>query len=131
MKELPLHIQALIVSKSDVPIDTYLYYKEYGAIPKKINLQNYDFLNKFYGKRVEIYKRKLTIEAKTNYINSTYLFWTSKHLENGNSLSMLVYTNENIIKFNMKKYKLIDYELFMKNILTVDIHTGKAVEEFY
>jgi hypothetical protein len=118
MDNLPIEIQELIISKADVPIDTYLYYRKVGAIPKKLKLENYDFINKINIRRVKNYKRYI----KDNIVNIIDYYGLS---DINKLLSISIYMHENIVKISFINYKYINKYLFYKSHIVVDIHTGK------
>jgi hypothetical protein len=135
MDNLPVEIQALIISKADVPIDTYLYYRKVGAIPKKMKLENYDFINKIYETRIHIYKhcdKFKMIFGKYGTINLMDNY--RKIIFDNKSLAISVYMQNDITKLFLRIYKHEKGHLNCGNMLiydkktVVDIHTGKLTE---
>jgi hypothetical protein len=124
MNNLPFELQALIVSKADVPIDTYLHYKKYGAVPKKLPIENYDYINNIIIMRVKFYKSKKITQ-------SMHLYWKSKVLLNKKSFAMCIDVHNDIVKMSFRIFELIDNELVNISKTVVDVHTGDAAENWF
>jgi hypothetical protein len=125
MNNLPPEIQALIISKTDVPIDTYLYYKNIGAIPKKLNLENYDFIDKINIRRNECYKNKTNgpVDVMDNY-------YRLKSFDDDNKiLQICVYMYDDIIKFSLEIYIYVNDQYSYESKVISDINTGKIYKQ--
>lgn len=102
MENLPAHLQAVIIQRADVPIDTYLYYhKTVGALPKKlvIDTKIRDMLEKLYYDRANMWKNKKNIEKQTNEMSTGPLAWFIKYLDKERSIEIMV--GENLPKIKM------------------------------
>jgi hypothetical protein len=140
MDELPDGVQALIIQKADIPIDTFLYYRrKLGITPKKLQVdkQLSCFLMEHYQKRVDCYKRKKELEKSTNGLHSCAFANYIKKFDMERSIEIIIGEdcNTHAIKFAFRALRTtydnpLWPELWTIRKTIVDMQTGQETTDW-
>ena len=138
--ELPQDVQALIIQRSDVPIDTFLHYrKAVGALPKKLAVpeDTRRLLDGLYGARARAWGRKKELEGRSNGAVSPPLAWHTKDLDRERSVEIMIgedYATK-VVKFAFRARKTTYEDEEWPELWTVrkticELQTGKDTEDW-
>ena len=137
MEWLPSDIQREIIQKADVPIDTYLYYRQaIGVNPKKLKIdQSFrETLEKIYSDRSKSLARKKKVQVEYPGC-STYLAYYTKNFDKEYSINIAIGEDNDVIKFAFRaQLKTYDNprwpKLFTTRKVVCDVHTGQKTTDW-
>ena len=123
---IPEHIIGYIINKSIVSIDTYLEFRKFGVIPKKliVDKEIKDKLDEILLRRVKAYDNK-------SY--GTFLDFFSVRITYNKVIEIYIDDIDGHIIYNFE-ISLVDHELDDNLILrkeTSNIHTGRELTPFF
>lgn len=136
MNTLILDLQVKILQISELPIDTYLYYKKQfpSLLPKKMKLSSefVDSLNTFFTKRVKHYKRKIELETSSNKQYSCYLDIMSKTLNQKRLIEIMVDYDEDQVKMAIRVFRVKKEtsEMWTIRKIVCNIQTGEPTNDW-
>lgn len=137
---LPNDVQWAILSKADIPIDSFLYFhKIIGLLPKKLTNTHKPpeliaSLNILCQHRVQSFKLKKTLERKTNF--SCCLVHIIKDIVSNISSEIMIDVDERDnqevkMAFRINGTDVLNEEMWTINKTIVNIHTGEITSDFF
>ena len=140
MEDLPPLIQALIVQKAELPIDTFLHYRRaFGVVPKKlrINPRIREILDKLYAKRSSYWAGKKKLEGESNRQLSCPLAWHVANFDREKSIEIMIdedwKTNTVKFAFRARKTTYEDKqwpELWTVRKIVCDLQSGEQTDDW-
>lgn len=132
---LPQEVQRIILNNADLPIDTYLHFKQQlELVPKKLSCSTelIKKLNIRYGRRAEHYAAKNRIERLDPSLSSAHDYFYRK-LDNTYSVEIIVdFDNDDSkMKIAMRIMRSTEDEMRTLRKTVADINTGELVDDFY
>jgi hypothetical protein len=137
---LPNDVQWAILSKADIPIDTFLYFqKNIGLLPKRLNDTHKPpeliaSLHKLCQHRVDSFNLKKTIEKTTNL--SFCLVHITKNIVSNISSEIIIDVDERDnqevkMAFRINNTDVLNEEMWTISKTIVNIHTGDITSDFF